>query len=186
MTAHGDTDLKVTVSIADILVDVRAHRDRLAKQLADLDAAIEQLERLDGGSPNVAPGSKSRGGGSMRPPKPAGAKKTATVRLSPPDKRPCGCGAMGRHMKTCKLTSSAAAAAPFKRGPYGRVAAPGEKRCEICGRADLKSLVSWHFAPEPCGLPCAGGPPPKSKEDAPDGVHSRRNCPRCVRKAVSA
>lgn len=62
MTAHGDTDLKVTVSIADILVDVRAHRDRLAKQLADLDAAIEQLERLDGGRPNVATGSKSRGG----------------------------------------------------------------------------------------------------------------------------
>jgi hypothetical protein len=109
-------------------------------------------------------------------------------------KRPCGCGKTGRHRKECRHSDRmpAPAGRPNPKKPVGagsqrgRTAAPGEGTCDVCGRSDLRSAYSYHYAPEPCGLPCAGGPPPKSKEDAPDGVHSRTNCPRCKKKVVNA
>lgn len=62
---------------------------------------------------------------------------------------------------------------------------PKDGRCDVCGRADIDrgagGVVPFHYAPEPCGLVCAGGASIGKPEDRADGLHSRSNCPRCKR-----
>lgn len=59
----------------------------------------------------------------------------------------------------------------------------GEHSCPSCGREGLRKrpgpggVLAYHVAPEPCGLPCAGGRIDHlTPEDKPDGVHSSKAC----------
>jgi hypothetical protein len=71
----------------------------------------------------------------------------------------------------------------LKRKPGRPRAKTGQ--CDVCGRAALdwdgRGAVPFHYAPEPCGLVCAGGASIGRPEDRVDGLHSRLNCPRCNR-----
>ena len=56
-----------------------------------------------------------------------------------------------------------------------RRAEPNAGRCSLCGRTDVAERggekgLGFHYSPEPCGLPCAGGPI-GTQEDHTHGVH---------------
>jgi len=78
--------------------------------------------------------------------------------------------------------------APPHRPFRGAKAKVGTETCAECGRGELKKVpgpggfLTFHYSPGPCELPCAGASLYKLKaEDTADGIHSRKNCKRCVR-----
>jgi hypothetical protein len=63
---------------------------------------------------------------------------------------------------------------------------PAKKRhdgiCEECGRKDVVRTrvgLAFHYSPDPCGTPCAGGRLSFKAEDRALGVHRRGACRNC-------
>lgn len=159
------------VSVREAIRELEAERGQAAVQVERIDAALRALRLLQPGVAELQTLQKRGGGVSMKRKAPAAkAAKWKKRPLDPPAK-----------------------ASKWKGRSHGVPGKPGElvgkkpavDPCDVCGRDDVgKSpgpggYMRFHYAPE-CKLPCAGSNLAKVKdEDRADGVHSKKNCPKC-------